>query len=128
MTTEQMEAIYTDPTYRIIDARSEPRYRGETEPIDSVAGHIPGAVNRFHTLNLSHGGVFHAPQTLHQEFTSLLDGISPQNTVIYCGSGVTSCFHILAMEIAGLHGAKLYPGSWSEWIRDPGRPIATSNR
>lgn len=125
-TTRDVENILHDPAYCIIDARAAPRYRGETEPIDPVAGHIPGAVNRFHVDNLSHGGRFLDAADLRTQFTDLLHGVPPENAVVYCGSGVTSCFHILAMEIAGLTGAKLYPGSWSEWIRDPQRPIALS--
>lgn len=126
-TTSDIEAIHNDPAYRIIDARAAPRYRGETEPIDPVAGHIPGAVNRFHTDNLSRGGLFQSPEILRNQFLDLLNGVPAENAIIYCGSGVTSCFHILAMEIAGLPGAKLYPGSWSEWIRDPQRPISIGN-
>lgn len=127
LTTQDMERIHNDPAYRIIDARAAPRYRGEIEPIDPIAGHIPGAVNRFHTDNLSRGGLFQSPEILRKQFLDLLNGVPAENTVIYCGSGVTSCFHILAMEIAGLPGAKLYPGSWSEWIRDPQRPISVGN-
>ncbi len=124
ITTTQLESLYQDPTYRVIDARAAPRYRGEVEPIDPVAGHIPGAVNRFHTNNLTRGGLFASPEILREQFLQILNGVSPDHTIVYCGSGVTSCFHLLAMEMAGLKGARLYPGSWSEWIRDPRRPIA----
>ncbi len=127
-TTPDIETLYTDPAYRIIDARAAPRYRGETEPIDPVAGHVPGAANRFHTENLSRGGLFQPAENLHEQFLDLLNGVSPEHAIIYCGSGVTSCFHILAMEIAGLPGAKLYPGSWSEWIRDPQHPVSIGNK
>jgi thiosulfate/3-mercaptopyruvate sulfurtransferase len=111
----------------LIDARSPERYRGEKEPIDPVAGHIPGAVNRFHGENLNPDGTFKPPELLFQEFEQLVGKIDPQNVGVYCGSGVTSCFNILAMENAGLHGAKLYAGSWSQWIRDPSRPIAKTS-
>jgi len=120
----EVERIRTHPAYRLIDARSPERYRGEAEPIDTIAGRIPGSVNRFHIENLLSGGRLLPAEELHAQFTQLLNGIDPQNVVVYCGSGVTSCFHLLAMEIAGLPGARLYPGSWSEWIRDPNRPIA----
>lgn len=124
VTTSQLESLYQDPAYRVIDARAAPRYRGEVEPIDSVAGHIPGAVNRFHTDNLTRGGLFASPEVLREQFMQLLNGVPPDHAIVYCGSGVTSCFHLLAMEMAGLKGARLYPGSWSEWIRDPHRPVA----
>jgi thiosulfate/3-mercaptopyruvate sulfurtransferase len=119
-----IERMRQDPNYRLIDARTPERYRGETEPIDTIAGRIPGAVNRFHGQNLQPDGTFKPAAELRQEFQSLLDDTSPENAVVYCGSGVTSCLHLIAMDVAGLHGAKLYVGSWSEWIRDPHRPKA----
>jgi thiosulfate/3-mercaptopyruvate sulfurtransferase len=115
--------VSTDPNYCVVDARAAIRYQGLQEPIDPVAGHIPGAVNRFHALNLSKDGTFLPAEVLQSEFQSLMAGTNPENVIVYCGSGVTSCHHILAMEIAGLPGARLYVGSWSEWIRDPNRPI-----
>ncbi len=118
----EVERIRQDPAFRLVDARTGERYRGEKEPIDPVAGHIPGAVNRFHGLNLSQEGVFLPPNVLRQEFAALLGSTPPENVVVYCGSGVTSIHHILAMELAGMPGARLYPGSWSEWIRDPKQP------
>ncbi len=117
----EVERIRRDPAYRLIDARSPERYRGEMEPIDPVAGHIPGAVNRFTGENLLANGLFKKPELLKSEFQMLLGGISPRNAVVYCGSGVTSCHHLVAMEHAGLPGGRLYVGSWSEWIRDPKR-------
>ncbi len=120
----EVERIRQDPAYRLIDARAAVRYHGEQEPIDPVAGRIPGAINRFHAYNLTPDGTFKSPDQLRAQFAKLLDGALPENVVTYCGSGVTSIHHILAMEIAGLPGARLYPGSWSEWIRDPNRPIA----
>jgi thiosulfate/3-mercaptopyruvate sulfurtransferase len=112
------------PAMKIVDARSAERYRGENEPIDPVAGHIPGALNRFVRENLE-GGVFKAPGHLHAEFEALLGGAAPAAVVHSCGSGVAACHNLLAMEIAGLAGSRLYPGSWSEWIADPARPRAT---
>ncbi len=113
-----------DVRVRLVDARAPERFRGEVEPIDPVAGHIPGAVNRFHGQNLTAEGLFKPPEELRKEFTALLDGAEPQNAIVYCGSGVTSIHHLLAMEAAGLPGAKLFVGSWSQWIRDPQRPVA----
>ncbi len=123
MTTPQMEQLIHDKDWRIIDARTHERYAGESEPIDPVAGHIPGALNRFHELNLDQNGLFKPDQTLKEEFMPLLDPQHIENTVVYCGSGVTSCHHLIAMKKAGLPLPKLYVGSWSEWIRDPARPI-----
>ncbi len=120
----EVERIRENPGYCLIDARAPERYRGEREPIDPVAGHIPGAVNRFHGANLGPDGSFLPAETLRAQFHELLGAVPPQQVVVYCGSGVTSIHHLIAMETAGLHGARLYPGSWSEWIRDPNRPIA----
>jgi thiosulfate/3-mercaptopyruvate sulfurtransferase len=126
VSADEVEKIHQNPLYLLIDARSSQRFSGELEPIDSVAGHIPGALNRFHVKNLTHEGVFKSPSILQIEFTRLLKNTPPENVVVYCGSGVTSCHHLLAMEIAGLKGARLFAGSWSEWIRDPNRPIAVN--
>lgn len=115
-----------DPRGRLVDARAPERYRGEVEPIDPVAGHIPGAVNRFHGLNLDQNGTMKPPDQLRVEFEQLLGDADPHETVFYCGSGVTSIHHLLAMESAGLPGGKIYVGSWSHWIRDPKRPIEKS--
>jgi thiosulfate/3-mercaptopyruvate sulfurtransferase len=120
----EVERIRQDPGYRLVDARTEERYRGEREPIDPVAGHIPGAINRFHGMNLSPEGVFLSPDTLRAQFRKLIGDTSPENVVVYCGSGVTSIHHILAMEMADMPGARLYVGSWSEWICDRKRQIA----
>lgn len=110
--------------YQLIDARSPERFRGEMEPIDPIAGHIPSAINRPLTDNLSNGQ-FKAAEILKQEWEAKLAGQSASNIVHMCGSGVSACHNLLAMEIAGLSGSRLYVGSWSEWIRDPKRPIAT---
>lgn len=129
ITSEEVAARLHDPTCLLIDARSSPRYRGEEEPIDSEAGHIPAALNRFHGENLTPDGSFLPPDVLRQQFLSLLGGVDPENTVVYCGSGVTSCLHLVAMAHAGLNLPRLYAGSWSEWIRNPNRPrIAGSGK
>ena len=112
------------PSRAVLDARSAERFRGEVEPIDAVAGHIPGALNRFHRANLDAGGAFKSPSQLHDEFAALLAGRAPGELIHSCGSGVTACHNLFAMEHAGLAGSFLYPGSWSEWSSDPGRPIA----
>jgi thiosulfate/3-mercaptopyruvate sulfurtransferase len=109
----------------LVDARAAARYRGEQEPIDPVAGHIPGAQNRFNADNVSPQGTFKSPEELRREFVAILEERSPTEVVHYCGSGVSACHNVLAMEIAGLPGAKLYAGSWSEWIAEPKRPIET---
>lgn len=124
VSTEEMTRLSRDPSYRIIDARARERFMGENEPIDPVAGRIPGSVNRFHGENLQPDLTLKSADILEKEFSTLLGNISSQRTVVYCGSGVTSCHHILAMEVAGFTGMRLYPGSWSEWIRNPSRPIA----
>jgi len=109
----------------LIDARAPERFRGETEPLDPVAGHIPGARNRPYTLNLNPDGTFKHSAFLRAEFGALLAG-APHDLVVHqCGSGVTACHNLLAMEIAGINGTRLYPGSWSEWCADPARPVAT---
>jgi thiosulfate/3-mercaptopyruvate sulfurtransferase len=112
------------PLRMLLDARSGERFRGEAEPIDPVAGHIPGAFQRFHKSNLDASGKFKPASSLRDEFTSLLAGRTPGDVIHSCGSGVTACHNLLAMEHAGLAGSVLYPGSWSEWSSDPERPIA----
>jgi thiosulfate/3-mercaptopyruvate sulfurtransferase len=108
----------------LVDARSPDRFRGENETLDPVAGHIPGAANRFFKLNLETDGRFKPATTLKREFSALLGNNSPRDVAHYCGSGVTACHNLLAMEIAGLTGSRLYPGSWSEWCSDHSRPVA----
>ncbi|SAI43283.1 thiosulfate sulfurtransferase [Bordetella ansorpii] len=112
------------PAFSLIDARAANRYRGETEPIDPVAGHIPGALNRPNSENLEADGRFKAPAQLRAEFDTLLAGRAPESIVHQCGSGISACHNLLAMEMAGLGGSRLYPGSWSEWVADPSRPVA----
>jgi thiosulfate/3-mercaptopyruvate sulfurtransferase len=108
----------------LLDARSPDRFRGENETLDPVAGHIPGAVNRFFRLNLDQHGRFKDASELKREFAAAIGGRSPARVIHQCGSGVTACHNLLAMEIAGLPGSILYPGSWSEWCSDPSRPVA----
>jgi thiosulfate/3-mercaptopyruvate sulfurtransferase len=109
----------------LIDARAADRYRGENETLDAVGGHIPGALNRFFKDNLNADGRFKTAHDLRDAFSALLGATSPERVVLQCGSGVTACHNALAMEVAGLHGAALYAGSWSEWCADPSRPVAT---
>lgn len=123
VSTEQvMSRLHEMPGW-LLDARANERYRGESESIDRVAGHVPGALNRPVSLNLE-GGRFKPADTLRAELLPLLHGRAPRDVVTMCGSGVTACHLLLAMEIAGLHGARVYPGSWSGWISDPQRPVA----
>jgi thiosulfate/3-mercaptopyruvate sulfurtransferase len=109
----------------LVDVRGAPRYRGDQEPIDPVAGHVPGAVNRPFSANVTQAGRFKAPAELARELTQLLDGRAPSQLAAMCGSGVTACHLLLAMAVAGLPPGRLYAGSWSEWIRDRSRPIRT---
>jgi len=108
----------------LLDARNEERFRGENETLDPVGGHIPGAINRCYARNLSDDGFFKPAGNLRREFDERLGGQDPRDVVQQCGSGVTACHNLLAMEVAGLTGSRLYPGSWSEWCSDPLRPIA----
>jgi thiosulfate/3-mercaptopyruvate sulfurtransferase len=109
----------------ILDARSPERFRGENETLDPVGGHIPGAMNRFYFDNLDDDGCFFKPvEELRAEFAALLGDRPATEVVQQCGSGVTACHNLLAMELAGLSGSKLYPGSWSEWCADTSRPVA----
>lgn len=109
----------------VLDARPEDRFSGEREPLDKIAGHIPGSINWTFEENIDFDGTYLPAEELHDAYLNLLHGIAPEQTIHTCGSGVTACHNILAMEIAGLPGSKLYPGSWSEWIADPAHPIAT---
>ncbi len=113
-----------DPQLCLVDARAPDRYRGENETLDPVGGHIPGARNRFFRDNLDADGCFKPAAMLRDEWLAVLNGAAPDQVVHQCGSGVTACHNLLAMEIAGLPGSRLYPGSWSEWCADPRRPIA----
>ena len=119
-----VERFSESPELKLVDARMGERFTGKQETIDPVAGHVPGAINRFWKDNLEPDGRFKAPARLREEFDRLLEGAQPEGVVHMCGSGVTACHNIFAMELAGLPGSKLYPGSWSEWCADPARRVA----
>lgn len=123
VTSGQVETNLHANDFCLIDARGPDRFRGENETMDPVGGHIPGARNRFFRDNLD-AGSFRPAAELRQEYLSVLAGVEPAQVVMYCGSGVTACHNLLAMEIAGLPGARLYAGSWSEWCANPRRPVA----
>jgi thiosulfate/3-mercaptopyruvate sulfurtransferase len=123
MPTVQAHQLLVQSPLTIVDARSAERFRGEVEPLDPVAGHIPGARNRFHKDNLAADGRFRPVAELRAAFERLQPDAA--RVVHQCGSGVTACHNLLAMEHAGLEGSALYPGSWSEWCADPSRPVAT---
>lgn len=122
---DAVERLRNDPARLLLDARPGPRFRGEVEPLDPVAGHVPGAVNRPVADNLEADGRFKPAASLRAGFEALLAGRAPEAVVSMCGSGVTACHTLLAMAAAGLDGARLYPGSWSEWCGQPGRAVAT---
>lgn len=123
---DQVVTMLESPRMLVVDARAPERYAGTVEPLDPVAGHIPGAINRFHGNNLRPDGRFKPAEVLRDEYLALLAGRDVATVVHQCGSGVTACHNLLAMEHAGLAGARLYPGSWSEWVADPARPVARS--
>lgn len=116
--------IANEGSWCLIDARAEDRFAGEREPIDPVAGHIPGSLNRNFEDNLAIDGRWESAETLRAGFLDLIGDTAPSQVVHSCGSGVTACHNLLAMEHAGLGGSRLYAGSWSDWITDPARPIA----
>lgn len=118
--------VVRNPDWRLLDARAPERFRGDVEPIDSVAGHIPGAANHFYQSNLAHSGTFKSSDDLRAGLRDSAGDVPVDHIVCYCGSGVTACHNLLALEHAGLQGAKLYPGSWSEWSSDPTRPVERS--
>lgn len=123
ITTEALAQALQDGSVRLLDARMPPRFKGEMEPLDPVAGHVPGAVNLPFPVNLV-DGLFDAPASLRARYQAALDGKAAEQAVLMCGSGVTACHDLLAMDIAGLSGARLYVGSWSAWCSDPARPAA----
>ncbi len=127
VTAHELQRRLADRSALLVDARAPERYEGRVEPLDPVAGHIPGAINRFWQSNLADGRFKTAAQ-LRAEFEQLLAGRPPSELVAQCGSGVTACHHLLALHIAGLSGGRLYAGSWSEWIADPSRPVATGTQ
>ena len=130
VSTAELEALVASRRFAaadivLVDARSADRFAGRNEGIDPVAGHIPGARNHPFTDNVDAAGRFLARGALRERFARTLEGVPPDAAICMCGSGVTACHNLLAMEVAGLQGARLYAGSWSEWIKDPKRPIAT---
>lgn len=125
--TAQVFANLASKEKLVLDARGPDRFRGENETLDPIGGHIPGARNRFFRDNLNEQGHFKTDALLREEFLRVLGNRSPTQVIAQCGSGVTACHNLLAMEIAGLSGAALYPGSWSEWCSNPSRPVATGN-
>ena len=125
VSTAIIEDLLNQGGHLLLDARARRRFEGAVEPIDKVAGHIPGAVNHPFESNVDARGCFLSPKQLREQWLELLGTVPPTQVINMCGSGVTACHNILAMTHAGLEGAKLYPGSWSEWIRDGHRPVAT---
>jgi thiosulfate/3-mercaptopyruvate sulfurtransferase len=125
VTTAGVMNALQDPRLRLVDARAEERYAGTVEPIDARAGHVPGALNYPFMRNLTADGRFHPAAELRRRWLEFLAGTRPQDVIAMCGSGVTACHNLLALEAAGLPGARLYAGSWSEWIADPRRAVAT---
>jgi thiosulfate/3-mercaptopyruvate sulfurtransferase len=123
---DEVERARSDPSRRLIDVRAAVRYRGEAEPIDPLAGHIPGALNVPLSENLRADGRFKSASELRALYAPTLAGSTPEQTIVHCGSGVTACHSLLALERAALPGAKLYVGSWSEWCRDPSRERASA--
>jgi thiosulfate/3-mercaptopyruvate sulfurtransferase len=121
---QEVDKIRNDPHYCLFDSRSADRYRGENETIDPIAGHIPGAHSAPFMENFNAEGFLLPAEQIRQRFTKLLNGVPMEKAIFYCGSGVTAAVNLLATVYAGMHGAKIYPGSWSEWIIDPLRPIA----
>ena len=126
LSTDTVRSQLGQADQTLVDARGAPRYRGEIEPLDPIAGHIPGALNRPFTDNFDAQGQFKSPEVLRQEWLQLLAGRSPDSVVHHCGSGVSAVPNIVAMELAGLGVSRLYAGSWSEWSRTPGLPCEKS--
>ena len=129
MDVEAVAAACRNPHFRVVDVRNYERYIGQEEPIDPVAGHIPGAINIPFGDNVDEDGFFKDPEVLREQLEAGgLKDVPADHVVFYCGSGVTSCHNVLAMRLAGMGQARLYPGSWSEWITDPNRPVATGEK
>jgi thiosulfate/3-mercaptopyruvate sulfurtransferase len=128
VTADQVEAMRLNTAYRVLDARAHERYLGKNETIDPVAGHIPGALSAPNLDNLQPDFTFKPKAVLHQRYQDLLGTVPAGRCAVYCGSGVTATHDILAMLHAGLGEARLYPGSWSEWITNPRRPVSTNEQ
>ncbi|MEN9705573.1 MAG: thiosulfate sulfurtransferase [Pseudomonadota bacterium] len=126
LTAGEVRAALAEGTIDLVDARGADRFAGQNETIDPVAGHVPGALNRPFVQNLGPDGCFKPAAELRREWSALLGGRDASRVVTMCGSGITACQNLLALEIAGLGEGLLYAGSWSEWIRDPSRPVATT--
>lgn len=125
LTVDEVAALVGDQSRVLVDSRTPERFRGIGETLDKVGGHIPGAANYFYGQNLTAEKTFKSPDDLRTQWAPILKGRDPKDVVVYCGSGVTACHNLLALEHAGIHGAKIFPGSWSEWSADPSRPVAT---
>jgi len=126
VSSEELVKQLHQPNLLLIDSRAPLRYAGIEEPLDKLAGHIPGAVNRFHQENLTEDELFISDETLKKQFSELSKGeLDQKEIIVYCGSGVTSCLNLVALKKIGIDQAKLYLGSWSEWIEDPARPVVT---
>jgi thiosulfate/3-mercaptopyruvate sulfurtransferase len=125
---EHVASLVGAASWRLVDARAPERFRGDSEPIDKVGGHIPGAVNHFFQWNLAEDGTFRSPEQLRERVRESIGDAPADRVVCYCGSGVTACHNLLALEHAGVTGARLYPGSWSEWSSDPARAVEKGSR
>ena len=125
LTVAEVEAGLGNRSRLLVDSRAPDRYRGINETLDKVGGHIPGAANYFFHDNLTADKTFKSPEQLKAQWAPILKGHDSKDVVVYCGSGVTACHNLLALEHAGIHGVKVFPGSWSEWSADPSRPIAS---
>ena len=125
LTVDEVQAGLGNAARLLVDARSNERYRGMNETLDKVGGHIPGAANYFFQQNLADDKRFKTPDELRSQWQPMLKGHVPHSVVVYCGSGVTACHNLLALEHAGMSGARIFPGSWSEWSADPERPVST---
>jgi thiosulfate/3-mercaptopyruvate sulfurtransferase len=128
VTVDETLAHIGDPSVVLIDARSPDRYSGKPDPLDRIYGHVPGARNRYYRDNVTDDGTMRSGRELRADFETTLAGSPASQVVMYCGSGITACHNLLAMEHAGLHGARLFAGSWSEWESDPNRPVERSSK
>jgi thiosulfate/3-mercaptopyruvate sulfurtransferase len=127
LTVDDVDRLRQSDAWRLVDARAPERFRGDVEPLDRKAGHIPGAIDRYFMNYLVAQGTFRTPGQLEEQWRNAIGNLPPDRVVCYCGSGVTACHNLLALEHAGLGGARLYPGSWSEWSSDPSRPVAVGD-